>query len=190
VTVAFGAGASLVLAGVVVSIRVPQLGAHVVGAGLLVLTVWLLQHDVARRTIRQHGLTRYMAVSLLAGYAWLGFAGVVVLLTGIASPGLVYDAALHAIFLGFVMSMVFAHAPVIFPAVLGRPLPYYPRFYVHAVVLHVSVLVRIVGDLVGGLASWRAWGGLLNAVALALFVFNVGRSLAARALNSVTRSAD
>jgi len=35
-----------------------------------------------------------------------------------------YDAVVHAIFLGFVISMVMAHAPVILPAVLRRPLPY------------------------------------------------------------------
>ena len=89
-----------------------------------------------------------------------------------------YDATRHAVFLGFVMSMVFAHAPVIFPAILGRPLIYAPRFYAHVVVLHVSLLVRIVGDLSDDLAWWRVWGGLLNAVALLLFVVNVARSIA------------
>jgi hypothetical protein len=173
---AFAAAVGLVLAGVVVSARVPEAGVRVLGVGFVVLAVWLLRHDIARRTVRQHGLTRYMAVSLLAGYVWLGFGGLVALATGSAVPGLVYDAMLHAIFLGFVMSMVFAHAPVIFPAVLGRPLPFHPRFYLHVAVLHASVLVRVMGDLAGGLVSWRAWGGLLNAVALLVFVANVGGS--------------
>jgi hypothetical protein len=119
-----------------------------------------------------------MAVGLLSGYAWLGFGGLAALVSGAAAPGLVYDATLHAVFLGFVMSMVFAHAPVIFPAILGRPLVYAPRFYAHVVVLHVSLLVRIVGDLSDELARWRVWGGLLNAVALLLFVINVARSIA------------
>jgi hypothetical protein len=35
------------------------------------------------------------------------------------------DAVIHAAFLGFAMSMVMAHAPVIPPAVLRRPLPYH-----------------------------------------------------------------
>jgi hypothetical protein len=187
---AFGAAVTLVLLVVVVTWRFPQPGIHALGAGLLVLAAWLVRHDVARRTVRQQGLTRYMAVSLLAGYAWLGFGGLVALTTGVASPGLVYDATLHAIFLGFVMSMVFAHVPVIVPAVIGRPLPFYPRFYWHAAVLHASVLVRVAGDLVGGLVSWRAWGGLLNAVALALFVVNVGRSLIAGRRPLVAHGAD
>jgi hypothetical protein len=118
-----------------------------------------------------------MAVGLLTGYAWLGFGGLAALVSGVAAPGLVYDATLHAVFLGFVMSMVFAHAPVIFPAILGRPLVYAPRFYAHLVVLHASLILRMVGDLSDVLARWRVWGGLLNAAALALFVVNVGRSM-------------
>jgi hypothetical protein len=113
---------------------------------------------VARRTVRQPGVTRYMAVGLLTGHAWLGFGGLSALVSGVAASGLVYDATLHAVFLGFVMSMVFAHAPVIFPAVLGRPLIYAPRFYAHLVVLHASVVLRIVRDLSDDLARWRVWG--------------------------------
>lgn len=173
----FAAAATTVLAGVVISTALPRVGIRTLGAGLLAFAVWLLVHDVARRTVRQHGLTRYMAVLLLAGYAWLGFGGLVLLVTGVTIPGLVYDAALHAVFLGFVMSMVFAHAPVVFPAVLGRALPFHPRFYLHAAVLHVSVVVRILGDLAGGFASWRPWGGLLNVVALAVFVANMAAAV-------------
>jgi len=39
------------------------------------------------------------------------------------ADGPAYDAGLHTIFRGFVMSMIFAHAPVIVPSALGRPLP-------------------------------------------------------------------
>jgi len=177
VRVLFGVAAGIVLAGVIVSAGLPRAGVHVTGAGLLALALWLFRYDVARLTVRQHGLTRYMAVLLLIGYGWLGFAGAVALVTDVTVPGLVYDAALHAFFLGFVMSMVFAHAPVVFPAVLRRPLPFHPRFYLHAGVLHVSVFVRVAGDLVAGLESWRPWGGLLNAAALVMFVVNVAASI-------------
>jgi hypothetical protein len=176
---AFVGAITLLALGIAVSTHWPSLGVRVAGAGLLTLTVWLVRHDVARRTVRQHGVTRYMAIGLLTGYAWLGFGGLVALITGVVEPGLVYDATLHAVFLGFVMSMVFAHAPVIFPAILGRPLMYAPRFYVHVAVLHASLVLRIVGDLNDDFGRWRAWGGLLNAAALALFVVNVGRSVAA-----------
>jgi hypothetical protein len=174
---AFLGAISVLALGVVVSGRSPEAGVRIAGAGLLALALWLARHDVARRTVRQSGVTRYMAVGLLTGYAWLAFGGLAALVSGVAAPGLVYDATLHGVFLGFVMSMVFAHAPVIFPAILGRPLVYAPRFYAHLVVLHASLILRMVGDLSDDLARWRVWGGLLNAAALALFVINVGRSM-------------
>lgn len=39
-------------------------GIRVTGAGLIALAAWLSRYDVARRTIRGHGVTRYMAVGL------------------------------------------------------------------------------------------------------------------------------
>lgn len=121
-----------------------------------------------------------MAVCLLGGYAWLGVGATIAAVAGVAMPGARYDAMLHAVLLGFVISMVFAHAPVIFPAVLGVPLEYRPAFYLHVGVLHVSLILRVVGDLVDSLGRWRVWGGLFNAVALLLFMFNTGRSMALR----------
>jgi hypothetical protein len=90
-------------------------------------------------------------------------------------PGLVHDAMLHAVFLGFVVSMVFAHAPVIFPAVLGLPLAYRPAFYLHVGVMYVSLILRVVGDLVDSLGRWRVWGGFFNAFALLLFPAQYGQ---------------
>jgi hypothetical protein len=155
----------------------PEQGVRVIGAGLLASTLWLARNDVARRTVRLRGVTRFMAITLLGGYAWLGAAGILALTFAAATPGVLYDATLHAVFVGFVLSMVFAHAPVIFPAVLGIPLTYHPRFYIHVGVLHVSLVLRIVGDLVDVLGRWRVWGGLLNAVTLLLFIANTVSSI-------------
>ncbi len=52
------------------------------------------------------------------------------------------DAALHAVFLGFVFSMVIGHASIIFPAVMRVKIPYHPVFYLPLVALHLSVLAR------------------------------------------------
>jgi hypothetical protein len=71
---------------------------------------------------------------------------------------------------------VFVHAPLVFPAILGVPLPYRPAFYAHLALLHVSLLLRVMGDLVQELTPLRAWGALLNAVAILLFVANTARS--------------
>ena len=83
--------------------------------------------------------------------------------------GMHYDAYLHAIFLGFVFSMLFAHAPIIFPAIIGGPVPYSPFFYVFLTLLQVSLLGRLIADL-AGLWQFRLWSGLLNGVALTLFI--------------------
>jgi hypothetical protein len=132
----------------------------------LAVVAWLATFDVARRTLRAGGLPRYVAVGLLAGYAWLGLAGVLWAGGGATVDGPRYDAALHAVFLGFVMSLIFAHAPVILPAVLRRPLPYHPVLYAPLAVLQLGLLVRVgIGDGAGLSAVWR-WAGVANVVAV------------------------
>jgi hypothetical protein len=140
------------------------------GAGLLGLAAWLLRQDIARRTVRGRGLTRFIAVCLLSGYGWLG-AGAVLWLGGAGgSPGSpAHDAALHAITLGFVFSMVFGHAAIILPAVTRFAVPYHPTFYVALALLQVSLLVRLGGDAAGRI-DWARAGAWLNAVALAAFL--------------------
>jgi hypothetical protein len=62
--------------------------------------------------------------------------------------------------------MLFGHAPIVFPAILGKALPFRSTFYVHLALLHASVALRLTGDVVEVLGQYRAWGGLLNALAL------------------------
>lgn len=126
------------------------------GAALVLMALWLLAFDLARVTIRQSGLPRYVAACLLPGYAWLALGGL--LIAASAS----YDAALHAVFIGFVFSMVFGHAPVILPAVLRVRFPYHPALYAPLALLHLSLVVRVFFSTALG-----AWG---NAAAIALFV--------------------
>lgn len=175
---AFVIAAAILLGGVVAASWWPEPGVRVMGAGLVALTCWLARYDVARRTVHQRGLTRFIAVSLLGGYVWLGTGGVIAAVTAAVIPGVAYDALLHAVFVGFVMSMVFAHAPIIFPAVLGLPLAYRPSFYAHVGLLHLSLILRVAGDLNDEIGRLRSWGGLFNALALLLFMINTGRSMA------------
>lgn len=152
----------------------------VFGLGLAALVLWSLWHDVARRTIRQTGLPRYVAWCLITGYGWLGVGGAMMpmLDQGLATP--FYDAALHAVFVGFVFSMVFGHAPMILPAVLGVRLSYHPVFYLPLALLHLSLGLRLSGDLLE-LDLPRQAGGLLNAAAIVFFIaVTLSRVLAAR----------
>ena len=171
-----GAGTALVLLATALAVAVvpallwPAVGYPLLGAALLALVGWLAAHDVARRTVRATGLPRFMAGCMLAGYFWLAVAGVVWLVGGPTSEGAAYDAVVHAVFLGFTISMVMAHAPVILPAVLRRPLPYHPALLVPAVLLHAALVVRLwVGDALGVRLAWQV-GGVLNVTALLLFV--------------------
>lgn len=170
-----GAGTRLVLlatavvASVVASLLWPMT-TPLLGVALLGLVGWLSVHDVARRTVRSTGQVRFMAASMLAGYAWLAVAATVWVVGGAATGGTAYDAVVHAVFLGFTMSMVMAHAPVILPAVLRSPLPYHPVLIGPAVLLHASLVLRLwVGDALGSATAWQV-GGALNITALLAFV--------------------
>ena len=135
-------------------------GVRVAGGGMIALALWGSVNDVARRTVKIPGVTRFMAICLLAGYVWLFVGGAIWLLAGsLGASVAIYDAALHAVFLGFVMSMIFGHAPVIVPAVLRVRLPFHPWFYAHVGLLHASLLVRVVlGDGAGSDFWWRVGG--------------------------------
>lgn len=171
---------SVYVAGILLTLRDPQTGARLEGLGMLGLALWLLRFDIARYTVRQPGVARFIAVSLLSGYIWLGIAGGLWVLCDGSVAGPFYDAMLHALFLGFVFAMIFAHAPIILPAVLGRPVPYRVDFYGPPALLNLSLIVRLGGDL-GCLDEVRRWGGLLGAAAVLAFVANTMRaSLEAR----------
>ncbi len=66
---------------------------------------------------------------MLAGYAWLGLAGLALVAQPPSETAFGYDIALHAVLVGFVMSMVFGHAPIILPAVARVRIPYGPLLY-------------------------------------------------------------
>ncbi|AKT52758.1 hypothetical protein ADJ73_10570 [Arsenicicoccus sp. oral taxon 190] len=161
-TVTYAAAAAL-------SLLVPPVGHRLAGAVLLALVGWFTVHDVARRTLRSTRLPRYVAVCLLLGYGWLAVTGALWVLRGPITEGPAYDAVVHSAFLGFTMSMVMAHTPVILPAVLRRPLPWNPLLYVGAAMLHASLLVRVVGGDLLGVDALRVGGSVGNIAAILLF---------------------
>ena len=188
--------AALITVGTVLTLLWPMVGYPMLGLSLLGLVGWLMVHDVARRTIRATGLTRFMAGCLLAGYVWLAVAGAIWALAGEVTDGPAYDAVIHALFLGFTMSMIMAHAPVILPAVLRCRLPYHPVMIAPPVLLHASLLLRLaVGDA-RGFDPAREIGGALNVVALLGFVaitagsaIRAGRRHGSNTVNSASTAA-
>ena len=179
----FHVSAAVVLVGLVLSIIEFDSGVHFAGLGLLLIALWLLRYDLAWHSAHQAGLPRYMAICLIAGYFWLAAGSVLwILFAEFFSAGPRYDAMLHTIFLGFVFSMIFAHAPIILPTITGLALPFQRIFYLHAALLHASLLLRITGDL-GLRLPLQQWGGLLNTLAILLFLVNNVRAVKARLLS-------
>lgn len=172
----FGAIVAVLLVAAALGPWAHDFAVRLLGAGLLAMAAWLLRCDIARRRIKAGGQARFIALSLISGYVWLAIGGLLALWFGGVSAGLGYDATLHSIFLGFVFAMIFAHAPIVFPAVLRVPMVYSPRFYAPLVLLHLSLLLRIAGDLI---PSWpaRLWGGMLNVIVLLLFLASTAAAI-------------
>lgn len=161
--------ATAVHAGVVAATLWPAVGCRFLGGVLIGLVAWLIRHDVARRTIRRNGLPRYAAAAMLAGYFWLAVGGAMWLAGGQPASPQRYDVLVHACFLGFAMSMVMAHAPVILPAVLRVKLPYRPILWLPLGLLHLGLALRVAAGLVLGHGlAWQASGFLTVAALLAL----------------------
>lgn len=176
VTMAFLLCAGTFAAGTILTTVAYAAGMRLAGAGMVLLALWLLRYDIASRRIKAGGQARFIAISLLSGYVWLAVGGVLAMIYGGLRAGPMYDAMLHAFFLGFVFTMIFAHAPIIVPPVLHRTFIYSPRLYSHLILLHITLLLRVAGDL---LLWWpgRLWGGLLNGVVLLLFIINTLASI-------------
>ncbi|MFN8442361.1 MAG: hypothetical protein U0175_16420 [Caldilineaceae bacterium] len=172
----FGLGVTIFALGLGATVVSFDWAMRLTGVGMLSLGLWLLYFDVARRRLKAGGQARFIAVTLLSGYLWLAIGGILAISYGGFMAGPFYDAILHAIFLGFTISMIFAHAPIIFPALLRIEMRFSLRFYLHTLLLSITLTLRIVSDLL----LWqpgRQWGGLLNVVTLLFFLFNTFLSL-------------
>jgi hypothetical protein len=93
-----------------------------------------------------------------------------------------YDLALHAVFLDFALGLVVAHAPIIFPALARRPLPYRPSFFAPVLLLQASLALRAGGDL-ASVTLARHLGGIGNELAIVPFL-----AVTARAIRNGARS--
>ncbi len=162
--------AAALLAGAILAGFQLAWGARLSGLAMLALSFWFLRNDLATRNIRRSKqLPRYIATCLYTGFIWLGVGGAFQLFLGPLVAGPYYDAGLHAVFVGFIISMIFGHAPIIFPAIIGTQVAYSRIFYVQLILLHLSLIVRVSGDLLNEPVI-RQWGGLFNEVAILLFL--------------------
>ncbi|MCB1842729.1 MAG: 4Fe-4S dicluster domain-containing protein [Halioglobus sp.] len=191
--VALGLGLLALAASTLLTLVFPKVAVPVAGALLLAIVGWLLRYDIVRATVRQHGLPRYVAVCLFTGYAWLVVTGLGWILGGPRTEGALFDATTHAVFLGFVITMIMAHAPLILPAVLRVSIPYHPALYAPMVLLQLGLLLRLIGgDAWGSLPALQV-GGAASAVAIVLFAVTAAaaglRGRKARATRGAARVA-
>jgi hypothetical protein len=146
-------------------------GRYLAGAGIISIGIWLLKYDMAKKAIKKEGLHRFSGLLLLTGYSWLIASGIFFIVGDLY--GFIYDAALHSFFIGFVFSMIFAHAPIVLPGVAGYSFrPFHPILYIWAVSLQLSVLIRILAAI-NLQIELRMWAGMANGITIILFLINM-----------------
>lgn len=159
---------ALLLAGAAVPHFAIEQGLRPLAPGLLAVAAWMLLHDSSWAALRAEGERRHVALCTLAGHLWLLAAGLLAASHGEAVVGPHWDAVLHALFVGVLFSMIFAHAPIVLGPLLGLRLSWTPLFHLAHALLHAGLLLRIGGDLLGGFEA-RRWGALLNVAAILSF---------------------
>ncbi|HEX5141244.1 MAG TPA: hypothetical protein VFX19_09885 [Dehalococcoidia bacterium] len=155
-------------------------GVRLMGVAFLLGPFWLVRRDIAHRTIRTEGIARFSAAGVLTAYAWLVVTGAMLLAWGI-EPGLRYDAVVHACFIGFVFTAIIAHEPIIVPAVTGLRFTYTPALYLPLLLLNGGLVARVAADLAED-NEVRRWAGMVQAIAILLFLAISAASLFAGSL--------
>ena len=157
------------MVGLALALFAPFLGYPLIGASLGILVADTAWHDVARGTVRTSGLPRLAGVCMLSGYGWALVPSILWVVAPPAFDGYGYDASVHAITIGFVVSMLLAHAPVIIPAVARREVPYHWAMWVPFVFLQLSLALRLLAGARKAEYPWRL-GGTLAVMGMLLFV--------------------
>jgi hypothetical protein len=126
---------------------------------------------MAKKSLKREGQHYFSGIVLLFGYGWLIICGLFMAYG--AYGGLLYDAAIHSFFLGFVFSMIFAHAPIILPGVLRLTInPFKKSLYFWFVLLQLSLLLRI-SEVFSGITSLKLIAGITNGIAILGFFVNM-----------------
>ncbi|MCF8258867.1 MAG: hypothetical protein K9J06_15030 [Flavobacteriales bacterium] len=148
-------------------------GRIVLGAATAATAIWLLRYDMARLAVRKEGFHRYIGGGLLVGYLWLLFQGVTLLF--LADRALFYDLFIHAFFLGFAFSMIWAHAPIILPAVLRiQHRPFHPLLWAGWTVFQLTLIGRMTFALLGEVELRRIFGIANGFTVIAMFMAMAG----------------
>jgi hypothetical protein len=169
---------ALLIAGPIITFWDVNAGARVLGAGMLGAPAWLVRRDVARRTVRTDDLARFAGVGVLLALGWLAVAGTLLVVDGLGGDIVTYDAVIHSFFIGFVFGAIIAHQPIIIPAITGLTAKYSPALYAPLALLDAALVVRIAADFIEA-SDVRRWAGMVQAIAIVLFLILAAGSLIA-----------
>lgn len=142
-------------------------GKYLSGCAFILISIWMLRNDVMRIGIKKSGLTKFSAMALLFANGWLLIAGLLLVLP--VNNVYFYDMLVHAFFIGYTMSMILAHGPIILPGVLGISVkPFHAILYGWLFLLQASLLLRVMADA-WLLLNLRAISGILSTAGILLY---------------------
>ncbi|MCI1901416.1 MAG: hypothetical protein LKI93_01610 [Bifidobacteriaceae bacterium] len=150
----------------------PTVGYPAMGITLGIMLLLAITHDTARKTYKLKGVTGFMGTCMLVGYAWALLAAAVWIFSPTGFSGYWRDMAIHALAIGFTMSMVAAHASMIIPSITRRPMTYKPVLWVGWLVMQVGLAVRLLGTTRGSTVLWQ-WGDGVSVVGMLVMMVTV-----------------
>ncbi|HET8860953.1 hypothetical protein [Marivirga sp.] len=117
-------------------------GSRITGILIACIAFWLLRFDMARKSIKKKGEYQYIGLGLIVAFVWLLVHALIMVF--MENHALYYDLWVHSFFLGFAFSMICAHAPIIFPAVVKvKRLIYHPMLYIPWALFQLSLIGRL-----------------------------------------------
>ena len=140
---------------------------NLMGFLTLLLFVGITCFDTALRRSPQlltGGLHSFLRVALYVAYGWLLLSSLAMILWNRLEGAIAKDLVFHLIGLGFIFSMILAHAPIILASTLGKLPPLKPA-WVPFVLFQAMTVLRAVGDLsVSHSVSFWTWTGWISGV--------------------------
>ncbi len=137
--------------------------------GCTLLAAWLLRFDREGLGFHRPGLPRYHAIGRTCGAMWLLIGAVALIALPLQPAGMVYDAQVHLLLVGFVLNFVFAHGPVVFSGLFGKVPYWHPWLPAPLLMLQLGIFFRLFGDF-GKSPELRIVGGVATALAFILFL--------------------
>ncbi|MGW8121544.1 hypothetical protein ACV07N_02715 [Roseivirga echinicomitans] len=147
------------------------IGQTVVAYGIIGVAIWLLSFDMARVLLKRTGHDLYTGVTLTLGYVWLLVSALFMIF--VDNGAFALDALLHSFFLGFTISVVFGHGPLVFPTLLGKTgHRFHKLLWLWLGIFQLSVITRITADLLT-MPLLRKWAGMVNGVIILFFLITM-----------------